>query len=781
MPTEQIRKWLKERHRRRNARDRESGRRSVATPTRRPLTRWLVALGAIAVIWFVCAINVSYRYQAGRSDDLVAMQRVAYNLIAQTRFEYVDEEETDRLRDRAAERVLDTYTISQTGMDTSLSQFDQLFQALDTARPGESPHEFVSSLDEQDFARLLPLFDIEDKRKFVLTDLKDQLTIGVVDGEHARDGDRQIMVVRDFGREQSRLAGFLTPKQVAERITTRLSSTFHLTETTTERETTVFILSRLIAPTLRYDGTITQSERTAARMAVVPVRRTVPDGATLVRAGEQILPIDLKLIKAHDEALLANQDSYAHALSLISTLLLAFVVISLGALYLQQMGTTVFTNRSIMATAVIVTLNIGLNRFVQEGLSHWVALPQAYIPIAIPCTFTAVLLALLYGFRLAMASAVFFSVLWAVMSADPMKAFLLGLTASAAAAWALRKVRTRKQTFRAPLLIALALLVVEGIHLFVRSTPPDVYMTMAAVALISAFCVIMLANLLLPAAEWLTGVTTDISLLELSDLNHRLLKRLQLEAPGTYHHTQMVATLAEHAAEAIDANPLLARVAAYFHDIGKLYNPSYFTENSTEQNRHTHLRPRMSALVIINHVKEGLALANRYKLRKPLREAIATHHGTSLVACFYHQACQEATESGAKVTEEDFRYPGPLPRGKEVSIISLVDACEAASRSLEKPTPQKIDNMVAEIFRSRINDGQLDDSELTLQEIRTIEATTRKTLCTMLHGRIAYPKNSEHGSILLEPSNADPEESAAAGESPQKDHRQAESGARLVS
>ena len=192
-------------------------------------------------------------------------------------------------------------------------------------------------------------------------------------------------------------------------------------------------------------------------------------------------------------------------------------------------------------------------------------------------------------------------------------------------------------------------------------------------------------------------VTTNINLLELSDLNHPLLKRLQMEAPGTYHHTLMVATLAEQAAESIGANPLLARVAAYFHDVGKLSNPSYFTENAFGQDRHADLSPRMSALIILNHVKEGLVLAQKYKLRKPLREVIASHHGTSRIYFFYRRAVEEAGGDESAVDEFDYRYPGPLPRSREAAIISLADSCEAASRSLQKPLPQKIDALVDDI------------------------------------------------------------------------------------
>jgi putative nucleotidyltransferase with HDIG domain len=682
--------------------------------------------------------------------------------------------------------VLDTYNIDDEQTENNLHVFNNLFDALSVDPPQIFGNELLASLDEKELSALLPLFDSSDKRNFVLTELESQLRLGVVSAEDKRAAEAQnvqIIIQQESGKSRAAVSSFPSPRELADRLTSKFSEAFHLQQPQTELESAAFLLARLIQPNLVYNVPLTQAERRVARSAVPPIHKTVPRGEILIHRGSRVQLDDLEKVKSHEAALQETSDSYTHALGIIRVLLLAFVVIVVSALYLHQANPSHFTNRAILFTAALIGTNILLNRVVQEGLSHLMGgtLPLAYVSAAIPTAFTSVMLALLYGFRPAMGTALFFSILWAVMSPDPMRAFLIGLTASAAGAWALRKVRTRKQTFRAPLLMAFAVLTVEGIHWFARSSPPHVYLVIAIIALATAFGIVILANLLLPMAEWFTGTTTDISLLELSDLNHKLLKRLQLEAPGTYHHTQMVATLAEHAAEAVGANPLLARVAAYFHDIGKLYNPSYFAENSAEMNRHEHLRPRMSALVIINHVKEGLKLAARHKLRQPLREAIATHHGTSVVACFYHSACQEADERGEEVTIDEFRYPGPLPRGKEVSIISLVDACEAASRSLEKPTPKKIDNMVAEIFRTRISDGQLNESELTLEEIRTVEMTTKRTLCTMLHGRIAYPKDTENGSILLEPSASDSAKLDTDRVSSSSDDGESGSGARLVS
>src|SRR3954469_16054668 len=267
---------------------------------------------------------------------------------------------------------------------------------------------------------------------------------------------------------------------------------------------------------------------------------------------------------------------------------------------------------------------------------------------------------------------------------------------------------------------------------------------------------------ILPIFEHLFQVTTDISWLEASDLNHPLLRRMTIEAPGTYHHSLVVANLAEAAAEAIGANATRCRVCSYFHDVGKLVKPEYFTENMNfERNPHDDLAPTMSALIIIAHVKEGVDLALKHKLNRQIVDVIQQHHGTSLVYYFYKRALQQQEDARAggkimnmreddvpEVSQESFRYPGPKPQTKESAIISLADMVESASRSLEKPTPQKIEQLVNDLIAQRVADTQLDECDLTLAELNIIAERFRFTLMTMLHTRIAYPKQETKSGAL---------------------------------
>jgi len=260
----------------------------------------------------------------------------------------------------------------------------------------------------------------------------------------------------------------------------------------------------------------------------------------------------------------------------------------------------------------------------------------------------------------------------------------------------------------------------------------------------------------LPLLENFFGVVTNIRLLELSDTNHPLLKKLNLEAPGTYLHSLIVANLAESAAENIGANSLLARVGAYFHDIGKISKAEYFVENQLyRKDRHKALTPTMSKLVIINHVKEGVELARKYRLPQPVIDFISQHHGTSLISYFYHQATKDLTEKEKEEMKDEFRYPGPKPQTKETAIVLLADSIEAASRVLEEPTPSRIRELVKEIIRVKLEDGQLDESGLSLKELEKIEEVFIRLLTALFHARIEYPKTQNASDKSSQQSKKD--------------------------
>ncbi len=251
---------------------------------------------------------------------------------------------------------------------------------------------------------------------------------------------------------------------------------------------------------------------------------------------------------------------------------------------------------------------------------------------------------------------------------------------------------------------------------------------------------------LLPVIESIFDYTTDIKLLELANFEHPLLGDMMLNAPGTYHHSIVVGNLSKAAAEAIGAHPLLTRVAAYYHDIGKLKMPHYYIENRTgSEDAHEGITPNMSALIIMSHVKEGVELAKDHKLGRRLTGIIQEHHGTSLVSYFYSKAKGQEDPSLHVIEEKDFRYPGPKPQTKEAGIIMLADAVEAASRVLEDPTPKRIENHVQQIIEGIFLDGQLDECELTLKDLHAIQRSFIAILIGIFHHRIEYPERTQNG------------------------------------
>src|SRR5438093_5912457 len=403
---------------------------------------------------------------------------------------------------------------------------------------------------------------------------------------------------------------------------------------------------------------------------------------------------------------------------------------------------------------LLIVCNSGNYWFLRPEMGGLIT-PYAFAPLVL-----SVLLGRQHGLY-----AAFFVSLWSSMLFGPIDAPLLitSLISGFTAVSLTLQVRRRSKLIRAGVGVGLAIWLLSltfGLigpinWLFPTANDWGMIGLQSALAVGNGILTATLVGGALPILEQLFQITTDISWLEASDLNHPLLRRMTIEAPGTYHHSLVVANLAEAAAEKIGANATLCRVCSYFHDVGKLVKPQYFTENmSFERNPHDDLAPTMSALIIIAHVKEGVDLALTHGLNKQIIDVIQQHHGTSLVYYFYQRALQQQEDARAggkimnirkedipEVQEESFRYSGPKPQTKESAIVSLADIVESASRSLEKPTPQKIEQLINELIEERIADGQLDECDLTLGEIRIIAERFRFTLMTMLHTRIAYPKH----------------------------------------
>ena len=396
---------------------------------------------------------------------------------------------------------------------------------------------------------------------------------------------------------------------------------------------------------------------------------------------------------------------------------------------------------------------------IAEGAS----LNAEYQFLLVPLALAPMVHSVLLGQRAGVYSSVFVSLLGAltIPSEDRWEFMAISLCCGLTAVFATKRVSKRGKLLRAGFWVGIVALVLDIIleKIDVRglgASDPEAWRDFGKaclIALSSGVLTGLFVGGILPLLEGLFGLTTEISWLELSDLNHPLLRQMQIEAPGTFHHSLIVASLAESAAEAIGANAIMSRVCAYFHDIGKLSKPEYFIENQGGLNPHDELTPTMSALIIVAHVKDGVDLAIKNKLNPRILEVIQEHHGDSLVYYFYRKAQERVQreeakrESGGgnsddlpKIDEKSFRYPGPIPQSRESGIISLADAIESASRTISKPSPARIKGLVDEIVFKRVRDGQLDSCGLTMSELTIIRDVFSKTLRSMLHARIKYPK-----------------------------------------
>jgi cyclic-di-AMP phosphodiesterase PgpH len=440
-----------------------------------------------------------------------------------------------------------------------------------------------------------------------------------------------------------------------------------------------------------------------------------------------------------------------------SRFLLVLAVLFCAVIYIRiEDRETLLSNGRLALLALVAILNLALiwliiflaNHPVLLDHPHWVSV----LPHLAPFSLAPLIVAILVGRRSAIFMALLISFFAGIMFGNRVEIFTVAFLSSLCAIWFCEAVRVRKTVVKAAgaggFVVALSALL---FGLASSADPILVGRQMLAAQLTGLMAGIAVAGII-PVLEVLFKRTTDITLLELTDTNHPLLKRMQLAAPGTYHHSLVVANLSENAASAIGANGLLCRVCSIFHDIGKIIKPEYFIENQREGiNPHHERSPSFSALVIKSHVKDGVDLAVKYKLPRVIMEVIRQHHGTSLIQYFYHQAKQkeiqenEASSSGDldRVSESTYRYDGPKPQFRESAIIFFADSIEAASRTLKKVSPQNVDELIDTIITSRIEDGQLDECPLTMQEIAQIKRSFSFTLLNMLHSRIDYPGGSE--------------------------------------
>ena len=479
----------------------------------------------------------------------------------------------------------------------------------------------------------------------------------------------------------------------------------------------------------------------------------VKQNMIIVRRGE-IDAADYTQLKAEHEAYLDSLGSevWWQRLGLTSIVALLTVV---GCMYISAFQPRITRNhaRALGLASLLISM-LFLSQLTGLGST------RSYIFGLAPTIVVAMILSIAYDQRFAMGIAGIQALL-ATLALDENLGFLVILmTGVMTCCFLLEDVRTRSKLIEVGGVAAIVMMIATCAAGWLNMDPFQYIFRNAIYSGAAGLAVGFLVLGILPFVEKVFRITTSMTLLELADASHPLLRRLAMEAPGTYNHSLQVATLSEEAAEAIGANSLLCRVAAYYHDVGKINKAEYFVENQQQgQNRHINLSPSVSLLIIIGHVKDGVELAKEYALPNSIMPFIQQHHGTTLVEFFYHRARKEVDRNdpmGQEIDEHQYRYPGPKPRTKETAIVMLADACESACRAMEEPNSNRIETLVHDLAMKRLLDGQFDESELTMRELELIERSLVKSLLGLYHGRIAYPTDNPIQPLQQQPASLPP-------------------------
>ncbi|MBN1825278.1 MAG: HDIG domain-containing protein [Candidatus Eisenbacteria bacterium] len=652
-----------------------------------------------------------------------------------------DEETLRREREAEAAKVPPVVQVREevtTRMEQEIREFFlDVERIIDTEGEVEDQRRMIADLDvplsETAQNILLDLASETRLRQEVIAFYQEVLEKGVLNdkGLFLDEGYDRIAVARDDEEYVLGIDNFLDLEELSILATERGRAVFG--DQRSQLNTFFEVTTHFAAPNFFYDVHETEVRRQARRDAVSPHTEFYLKGQKIIGAHERVTKNHVRVLRSLEKKWTEErmkQRPWQRVLPHAGRLLAAMTVIVLFALYIHRHRPRVYArDRHMLLLAVIGVIGIGLTALVGGfGLSLYL----------IPVPLVAMLATLLFDDRVGIALTGAFLLLVSLVEGLPLPlVFTLGV-GGAAAVYGVAGLRERKSFWNSLLYLAAAYVISIGAADFLHLVPGLETLQKIGFGLLGAFTSVGLAMISLPVFEAVFRVTTNVTLLELSDLNRPLLKNLALMAPGTYHHSIMVGNLSEAAAERVGANSLLARVGAYYHDIGKTTKPEYFVENQGGgENKHDRLSPKISALILISHVREGVELARKEGLPREIVDVIREHHGDTLMAFFYEKA--KAADPESEVPEGEFRYPGPKPRAKENGIVMLADVAEAATRALVEPTPGRIRERILEVTDAKFRENQLDECDLTFRELRAIQESFVPILTSAMHSRIRYP------------------------------------------
>jgi len=661
-----------------------------------------------------------------------------------------DLDATEQLRLRESDRMPNVYRYSPEVLDTARNSCIGVVRGLlgKTGEPGAARPGEASALGPEQWdalrSALTPMGEeAVNALKRIFSD--PPLTMVIRDQEYSNEiqqyGQGYISIILKEGQPAKRVNIYETvplDEKLPIVLGDLVSKEFKQLGAEDQANLTELIVERFKDLTLQYSEKDTKQARDEARKQVKWLTKKIGKGETLLPAGAVATEARILELDEERREFFRAQPASARLKRMVGIALLLGLLCFGFALYVYGFHGQILKGSPRLG--LMALLCIGL--LILAKVLVYAGWPVLLVPVP----FVAVTFTLLYNQRIALGAATMVALMLGIISAFSFSVYLVFVVGGLVGAMATTGVRTRTKLVNVGFLAGLAQFgAVWAVNLasdanigaeFWRS----VTFMDSMVALANGVLCGFLITGLLPFVERLFGVVTEISLLEWSDVNRPVLRRLVLEAPGTYHHSVLVGNLSEAAAQAIGANALLARTAAYYHDIGKLVKPEYFVENSTEAPaRHEKLSPALSALILTAHTRDGAQMAEQYRIPTPIRDIIEQHHGTTLVEYFYQKAVQQAGGNG-RVDPECFRYRGPKAQTPEACIVLLADAVESASRAMSEPTPSRIDSLVREIAQKRLADAQLDDCPITIKEMRKIEQSLIRELTAMFHTRIRYPR-----------------------------------------
>lgn len=692
-------------------------------------TRAVMAVGTALLLFVTLSIRLIPERIALEPGDVADR-----TLIASRSVNYIDTQATEERRQRARESIPDQYTVVPEAEGLVRETIEDIISAARSVRADHGLTEPQVEAEPTEAASPDTPVDtdtmVQELRRRIEVALSEQsLSLLVTTGENTLTRLRSDAITLATQQMQSSIRDNTEDLQKAREAVHAAAEQLPLTQG--YQQLVAGIASKALRSNLRYDEQKTTAQRNAAAAAVEPVRRQIQAGDVVVAGGQTVTQRHIDIVKAL--GLMAPTIDYTQALALI--VLLTTIVVTFGV-YLSRFFPDVYADnrQMLLIGACLVLAAAGFRMALQWSVYGAITLGIS--------TALAMIIALLLGTRIAVIFAMAVGLLAGlVATGSDARLVISTILCSAVAAHAIASTGGKSITIaRTAGLVGMSNGIIFLIASLVFGLTLAVNQIIAAV--LAGLIAASIAVVAVMALERVVGVVTDLRLLELANPNEPVLHRLLTEAPGSYQSSVMVANIAEPAAEEIGANPLLVRTAAMYHDIGKLKRPYFFIENQFgDENPHEKLKPHLSALTLIAHVRDGHEMAVEIGLPRQVREVIRQHHGTSLASYPYHLAVEQQGEEA--VNEADFRYPGPRPQTREAALLMLADSVEAAARTLVSPSRDQIEELVDGIIASKVEDGQLDESPLTFDDLRTIRNSFVSTVKGMFHQRLRYPGQEE--------------------------------------